>query len=73
MRTPIPEPDHGVHYTEEQVLAYGEAEYKRAIEDFKADLAQALCEDCESGVKWLNEQAVERFKREYPNLMELLK
>ena len=33
MTTPLPTPDCGVHYTEEQMQAYGEAEYERALLD----------------------------------------
>lgn len=42
------------------------------LEEFKADLADALCHDCENGVKWLNEQALEKFIREYPNLYKCI-
>jgi hypothetical protein len=33
MTTPLPTPDCGVHYTEEQIQAYGKAEYERALLD----------------------------------------
>ena len=46
---------------------------KQCREDLKADLAQALCSDCENGVKWLNEQAIKRFQQDFPSLYGLLK
>ena len=43
-----------------------------AVEELRADLAQALCDDCENGVKWLNKQAVEKFKRDFPQLVAVM-
>jgi len=33
MTTPLPTPDCGVHYTEEQLAAHGKAEYERGLLD----------------------------------------
>ena len=41
-------------------------------EDVAADLAQALCDDCENGVKWLNEAAAAKFAKDYPHLRKAL-
>lgn len=40
----------------------------QALEQVSDDLAQALCDDCENGVKWLNEAASAQFRESYPNL-----
>ena len=41
---------------------------RQALEDAQSDLAQALCDDCENGVKWLNEKAAKDFAEKYPHL-----
>lgn len=47
-----------------------EDELRREI---AAELAQALCEDCENGVKWLNERAHDEFVTRYPNLAKAMR
>lgn len=42
--------------------------YIEHLETLKQDMIQALVADCESGVKWLNESCLAKFKADYPNL-----
>ena len=44
-----------------------------ALEEAQADLIQALIDDCENGVKFLNEKAAEDFKKNFPHLRATIK
>lgn len=41
-------------------------------ESVRAEMAQALAEDCENGVKWFSERAVEQFRRDFPKLSAVM-
>lgn len=47
---------------------FGALVEREARREAAADIAQALCEDCENGVKWLSEQAAAEFNAQYPHL-----
>lgn len=51
-----------------QTIAALEAAVNQAREDAQADMAEALINDCENGVKLLNEKAIEDFKKSFPRL-----
>lgn len=59
-------------YLREQIEPMLAAARVQALEEFKADLADALCADCENGVKYLNEQAAEKFRNDYPKVSALI-
>ena len=50
-----------------------DASRKAALDAAAADLADALIADCENGVKFLNEAAVARFIKEYPELYKAMR
>lgn len=54
-----------------EMRAYVEA-LEIGVGELRADIAEALMHDCENGVKWLNEAAAEKFKKDYPELHKVL-
>jgi hypothetical protein len=63
--------DHNTGFSEED-FEWLEERFNVGSRVSKADLAQALVEDCESGVKWLNERALDTFKKDYPHLYKVI-
>jgi hypothetical protein len=60
------------HSDYDTIIAFARAIAKLENEEMLSDFAQALCEDCENGVKWLNEQAVLKFHRDFPSVSAVL-
>lgn len=62
-------------FTADQMRAYAAEAVRVALDDAAATLAQAVCDDCddcENGVKWLNEAASAKFAKDYPHLRAAL-
>lgn len=55
-----------------QMTAYAAEAVRVALEDAASTLAQALCDDCENGVQWLNIAASEKFSKDYPHLRKAI-
>ncbi len=62
----------GDYFTADQMRAYAAEAVRVALEQAADELAQALCDDCENGVKWLNEAASAKFAKDYPHLRAAL-